>query len=677
MPFNTSYLWKGVELNDDINYLIPLADLSLDDPNSVDATWAYRKGTTPVQTNLSIKEAVFVLNISIKAAYGETATQYQAKIDALRKVFDPRDPQFYQLQRRMPHEQYYRYLLAAPREVHVDRMGRKASVTFQTADKTWQDLTLQTAQITLFDTAARTENMVVNYAGNFPAEPVVTIKALTVGSDGPVPLYYRDVTVYTAGAGQGGWPVSNPVLIATGWNTSSLVSAGKMRADGLDITVALADGTQLARYIGGTQTARKIWVKPHTWPAFASAVSYKGPDNGNPADPPQTRRSLLAADTVLYIGVNANDTWQQSGKLALDNEIIAYNSVTVISNALGSQQLRLTLSGRGQDGTVAADHLQYTRVKRPTNLRISYGYAAGYQQAIYNDLNGWPLIDYETSTNGEWVQTDTYDPNPINRPWTWRPDWDVTPLRTWENVIAAPEDQQHLALYGQYEAGSANSTAHQRLMLPAPGVAARELTHIRLKLTLKGGGAGYPSITVRLMRYSTTGATRELWNYTHNSASELQVDTGYIDALVGMMSPIAYYFIRLDNAAPGAQTRNVRLDEFHAKLDNGGGGADYPIFTALGSEGGLGLGEYPVFLSVRNLSDGGNPQTFQVFTRMSTNQTATVDAGERSVSGISLAECTYTNPTWLRLVAGSNTLQFSGPQGAGQMLVTVQWRERY
>ena len=675
--FLTSFLWKGVELNDGNIYGIPLADQGLDDPNSADATWAYRKGTVPVQTALSIKEGVFTLNINIIARYGETPAQYDAKIQQLRAIFDTRDPAFYQLQRKLPHESTYRFLNVAPREMAVNRLERKVAITLQTADKSWQDATLHTQQITLFDTPARTEDMVISYAGNFAAEPTITVKALTVGSDGPVPLYYRDVTVYAAGAGQGGWPVGNPVLIATGWNTDTLVSGGKMRADGLDITVALADGTQLVRYIGGVQNSRKVWVKPHTWPAFPSGVLFDGPGAGAPTDPPQSHRSLLAGDTVAYVTSNGNETWPQSGKIALDNEIIAYTSATVIVNQIGYQQLKLAGLTRGADGTVAADHLRYTRLKRPTTLRISYGYAAGYQQAIYNDLNGWPLIDYETSTNGEWVQTDTYDPNPNNRPWVWRPDTDPNPLRTWENIIAYPEDQQHLALYGTYQTGSPNSTVHHRLKLPAPGVAARELTHIRLKMTLKGGQAGYPSITVRLMRQSETGATRELWNYTHNSASELQVDTGYIDALTGMMSPISFYYIRIDNAAPGAQVRNLRLDEFRAKLDNGGAGADYPIYTALGSEGGLGLGEYPVSLTIQNVSDGGNPQAFQINTRMSTNQQVTVDAGERNVTGMTLSECSYQNPTWLRLVAGSNTLRFTGPTGAGQMLVTVSWRERF
>ena len=157
MALLTSFLWKGVELNDGVLYGVPLADQALDDPNSSDATWAYRKGTVPVQTKLEIKEGVFTLNINILARAGETAAQYQAKIDQLRAIFDTRDPAFYQLQRKMPHEATYRFLNAAPREVAINRLERRAVVTFQTADKSWQDAALKTATMTLFAGAGRTD----------------------------------------------------------------------------------------------------------------------------------------------------------------------------------------------------------------------------------------------------------------------------------------------------------------------------------------------------------------------------------------------------------------------------------------------------------------------------------------------------------------------------------------
>src|SRR4051794_37186685 len=131
MALLTSFLWKGVELNNGTTYGIPLADQGLDDPNSADATWAYRKGTVPVQTAHSIKEGVFTLNINIIARHGETPAQYQAKIDQIRAIFDTRDPAFYQLQRKLPHEATYRYLSVAPREVSINRLERKVSITFQ------------------------------------------------------------------------------------------------------------------------------------------------------------------------------------------------------------------------------------------------------------------------------------------------------------------------------------------------------------------------------------------------------------------------------------------------------------------------------------------------------------------------------------------------------------------
>lgn len=673
MALLTSFLWKGVELNDGNVYGVPLADLALDDPNPADASWAYRKSATPVQTKLEIKEGVFTLNIHIIARHGETAAQYQAKIDQLRAIFDTRDPGFYQLQRKMPHEQTYRYLLAAPREMAINRLERKVAVTFQTADKTWQDAALQTATITLFDTAARTETLNIAYSGNFAAEPTITIKALTAGSDGPVPLYYRDVVVYAVGTGGAGYVVGNPVQVVTGWDTSALVTAGKMRSDGLDITVGLTDGTKFRRYVGGAQNSRKLWILPHTWPAYASGSLVFGPGAGS-----GTQTALTATDTVMYLSMQGIDAWPTNGKLMLDNEVITFSGVTVISQAGTSQQLKLNIIQRGADGTAAAAHTLYTPPKRPVTVRVSYGYAAGFPTAIYNDLNGWPLIDYETSTNAQWNQTDTYDPNPTNRPWVWRPDSDPKAVRAGERVVAAAESQTKLALYGTYQTGT--PVAHQRLILPVPGYAARTLDYIRLVLTLKGGAGAYPGVTVKLCKLKRGYGTAyeeivELWSYTYSSSAEAQIDTGWVFT-DQRWTQGTHYFLRLENAAPGAQVRNVRIDEFDAKLDQDYW-TYYPIAGALGAEGGASVGEYPVYVTVSNPSDTSNPQAFSVTTRMATNQTVTVDAGERSVSGMNLSEVSYQNPTWLRLVPGNNVLTFTGPTGAGQMLVTIQWRERY
>lgn len=679
MALNTSLKYKNIELNDWLTYMVPLADQQLDDPNSTDASWAYRKSNTPVQTGISIKEGSFALNISIKAVYGETPAQFEAKLNLLKQIFDTRDPAFYKLERKFPHEQYYRFLMVAPREVAINRIERKVSVTFQTADKTWQDGQLHTATQLMFETAARTENMVITYNGLFPVEPVVKVQALTPGSDGPVPLYFREVTLYSVGAGAAGAVTNNPVRLVTGWNNNTEVGAGKMRADGLDISVTLPDTTVLRRYVGGTQASRNIWINPQTWPYYAAGTLIDGPGAGAPLDPPQSHRSLLAGDNVVYFSMLGVEAWPQTGKFMLDNEVIGWTNATVTYQDATSMQVKLGGLQRGQDGTAAADHVRFTPMKRPVTLRVNYGYAAGYAQVFYNDLNGWPLINYEQSTNNEWVQTDTYDPNPTNRPWSWRADVDPKPVRAGEHIFSSPETQERQALWSSYFSG--NYTDHHRLLIPTPGYATRMLDYIRLKLTLKGGPGAYPGITVKLMKltrgYGTGYANesvKELWSYTHNSSAEAAIDTGYVFT-DQRWTQGTHYFLRLENAAPGAQTRSVRVDEFRALLDT-----DYwmyyPIAGALGGERGPGTGEYPTNISWRNLSDPAQAAAFSLYTTQATGQQVTVDCAEHAVAGMTLQECSYTQTTWLRLLPGNNTIQFGGPQGAGQMQVTLEWRER-
>lgn len=674
MAFLTSYLFKNVELNDGINYAVPLADQGLDDLNSVDATWAYRKGAVPMQTQLTIKEGVFNLNINILPQ--ATAAAWEAKLTQLKQIFDTRDPVAYAFYRKLPHEQSYRYLLVSPREFVVNRLERKVVVTLQTADKSWADATEHDSQITLFEGAPRDETLTITYDGLTAYEPTITIKAVSPGSDGPQPLYYREVALYSVGSGGAGYIVGNPVLLVSGWNTNAEVGAGKMRSDGLDITVTLPDGSQVPRYIGGTQASRKVWIKPTSWPAYVNGCAIYGPGAGDTVN----GYALTDTDTVLYLNIYGYDSWTATGKVMLDSEVIAYSAVAPISVENGTVTLKLTLSGRGQDGTSAADHTLYTPVKRPVVLKVGYGYAGGYAQTIYNNLNGWPLINYETSSNSLWVQDDTYDPNPTNRPWVWRGERDPAPLRTWESVVAKPETQTRLALYGTYVAGAANSTLHERLILPVPGYSSRTLDYIRLSLTLKGGAGTYPAITVRLMKlrrgYGTgSEECKELWSYTHSSGAEAVIDTGWVFTDQRWW-PGTHYFLRLDGAAPGTEVRNLRIDQFQMQLDIDYW-AYYPIAGALGSEKGVGTGEYPVTLDIQNLDDAGNPQVFRVYTRMSNDQEVTIDCANRTATGMLLNECTYYNPIWLRLVPGTNRIKFTGTTGAGQMLATITWKDRY
>lgn len=687
MAFPTSYTFKSVELNGN-TYSIPTADQGIDDLNSATSTWAHRKGNTPVQTNIAVNESVFTLNINIRAIRGETGAQYQAKIDELRALFDTRDPAFYPLYRKQPHESAYRYLSVAPREVAVNRLERRVSVTLETADKIWQDSVAYTQSITLWEDAPRTETMTVAYAGTIPADVVsIDIKALTPGSDGPTPLYFREVTVYSTGNGVAGSVIGFPLKVADGWDTSAEVAAGKMRSDGLDISVTLG-GVDLRRIIDGTETARSVWAMPHTWPTYTPSKLIDGPDVGVPSDPALNHRSLTATDTKAYIdwawNSNLPGDFPSSGKFMIDDEIISYTGTMTWHNTLDpnyhlGDPLILIVTGltRGVDGTVAASHTRYSPIKMPVVLRINYGYAVDWELVRNNNLNGWPLIDYAQSTNSTWIQTDTYDNNPTTRPWAWRMDADFyAPTYSDEYIEALPLDQQHHALWSRRLKSGVKR--HDRLRFNPPS-SGRSVSHIRLKMTLFCHLALAPTVARLMTSYGNQAAQEAILATMSTNSTDpagVAVDTGFIE--IGD-TPGLFYFVRLDHYNNSLSTPKIqiRLDEFHAKMDQRIWNS-VPSVGALGSERGPGTGEYPVHLTIKNTADTANAQTFTLDTKMANNNIVTVSPEERAVSSpLALGEVSYTNPTWLRLVPGTNPIVFTAPPGAGQVLVTITWRERY
>src|SRR4026209_767161 len=97
MALLTSYVYKNVDLNDGTNYLVPLLDTSFDDCNSSDATWSTSKGTTPVQTGITLKEGQFTLPIHIVAT---TPEDFYDKFIILKTVFNTEDPQLYTFTRK-------------------------------------------------------------------------------------------------------------------------------------------------------------------------------------------------------------------------------------------------------------------------------------------------------------------------------------------------------------------------------------------------------------------------------------------------------------------------------------------------------------------------------------------------------------------------------------------------
>lgn len=684
MALLTSYRYRGVELNDGISYAVPNSGHSLDDRQAAEETWAYRREGLPVSTGITLKEGVIPLNIHIIASSGQ---DFQAKLDVLLAAFNTTDAKYYRLERKLPHEQYYRYIEVAPRQLVVSRTERKVTVTLHTAERAWKEDTLQTATLDLFSGTTRIHTLNINYEGLTPVEPTVAIQALEIGSgDTFLPLYYREVEVYVQSPEQA---INNPILLLSGWNTSALVSANKMRSDGLDITVFDAEGRTYRRVVTGSQSSRGIWVLPEVWPTV-----------GPPAFLNVDVVGYNASATELPVSVGEHpsgfDGIPSSGTISIGDEIMSYTGKRKVSGAAGF----LTGITRGLHGTTPIDFTQivsgvgdwmFAAIKYRYVLRVGYGYATGFQNegVFQNDFEVWPLLDYSNSTNKEWRQASSaMVARAAGRP---RPlSWVASPWisgRAGEIItIEEPTTQEGPLVFDGNRLSQTGVSTRPRAVLTLPS--GRNVTSVRLTFQLKRGNTGQDT-TLEISRtrrnfserfsvdpVSKQVFTKEVYDPlgTHTTtAATTSVTTSWMN-LYQELGRSTHLFVWLSAVPFNSLGDNFSMTTVQLTMD-----ALYRAWPTVrfisGVEKGIAYGEYPVVLDWQNLSDPDTPK-FSIWPRMLTNQTITYDCSSYEVTGEPLANCSYSNLTWLRLVPGTNQIRITGAEGTGRARITISWRNK-
>ncbi len=706
MSLLTSYKVKGVELNDVTNYTVPRQGTSFDDRNASTGEYAYRKGEVPVLTGVTIKEGVLALPIFINA---RTAAEWKTRLHTLKTIFNTADTTPFKLERKRPSDSVYSFLMVTVREFTVNEGQHQVIVTLETADRAWTEPAWLQSSITLWETSSRVEDLTINYEGATPVEPVVVFQLLTEGQDGPRPLYYHHVTVYTQGAAK---LVNTPLLLIDNWNTSGMVSDSEIRADGLDIEVEFLSGQDIQRFVCGTAADRRVWIRPTAWP-WRFDVTLAAPPDWNPLQDPADPM-LSSTDTAAYITVQPGakpdvngftNEFPGAGTFMVDGEIISYNGVQWLNADMTVAKLTLTARGVA-GGTAAANHYEYRRVLFPTTLVVRYGYPPGYEHLMTrNELWQWPLINYDQSTNSVWVQTEQYTPYVGMTPY-YQLGWGA-----WEKKETT-NDKRYVgeAIYGlsMYGAQAVNRIAKMKLTGQNTGnwgtVAIPRLWN-RLACRFFGGRDKgrvfsyvrcYPKLVtaagkrvtcrVKAVRsnfgtYVAGGADGRtlisqeaqeiLWTQHHTGATQTQYDSGWL--WTGMWSqPFEAISVELDHIPAGQPTamENLVLEKVEWMLDAEYGGS--PVALTLGAQN----GGSSVYMNVRNLNDTQVGTRFTVNTLMGVDDTVTLDCANRAVAGILLKETTYRNPTWLRLLPGSNIIRFEAPPGIGQVLATIKWQVR-
>lgn len=712
MGFLTSYRWRGIELNDGLNYLVPMADTAFDDLNPASSSYAYRYENTPSYLGIEVREGVFTLNIEIVAT---TAQDFDTKLSALKQLFDTRDPALYDFERQLPWEQSYKRIQCHPTEFSVNRVRRRVSVTLDAPDKRWVASSESNDQADFWTqpTDDLDQTITVNYTGSSEVEPIIEITPLEASTASPSPQYYREVYVFLAARQQAD---NEPIRLVGNWDTGSLVSAGKMRSDGLDITVTKEPGYlqthsgevpyglpnsgqvgTINRLVLGTQSSRDIWIKPDAWAHtdWIDVADGEGQDYWN-IIPDELRlvTELNSGNTgqTFYVKSATNPTanmrFPERGFMMVENEMIEFST---------SASGELSIARRGVNGNPVTTHPAGTVVRYGFRLFINYGYAAGYEKHFPNDFNGWPNLDYSQSHNTTWVQTEL---------WGGAPPYNYGQVRSWQTnapylrlhnlhpgerswpqaATASNRETDTLVFRGYYDPAKPADTGRWRAYLPM-GDWKRELDYWRVTYTVNKAGAGIvfgvtqrnfgggvgehytaqvvdqsgvvQSVTTSMMQ--TTPGTIEL---TRNEALWMQIygsqpyDTTEEDLVT--IDKVEYF-------VDGAYWRSV----YTCYPDQAGAGS---APDDIGPEKGIVDGEFGVYYEILNTTYP-EPQPLVVQFRGIANRKVTIDCFNRTVKGTTLEAVSYTNPVWLRLKPGNNVIRFRSKAGVGKTKFNVRWTE--
>lgn len=667
----TSYLWRGLELNDGVNYLVAFKDAEFDNQNSANPTYAERQGRTPVFLGATLAEGEITVPIQIR--FTSAQDEYD-KLQALKAVFNTHDQTEYDFERRLRHQQYYQYIPARVKEFSYNPLERKATAVLHCEDKSWRDVDETVQTETIFSTV-NTHTWNLTYEGNVAVNPIVKITSTEQTANGPTPQYWRIATLYAYDTSN---LLGTPLLITQNWNTTYEVGQGWIRSDATDTSVVFADtGAAVRRVVGGTESNRKIWILPSQMPTIQPALI-------NVLDP-SSPDITSSQTTIPWRSTTTNPNWPTTGTIAIDDEIISYTGVTYGKVAAGGIYYgTFTGCGRGHNGTTAVSHVGYARIKRPINFKIRFGYGTGYEQQFYNDLTGWPTLDFTNSTNKSWVYTNCRFPLGIYPATVYQPTWALSfnkRHRKNTNIVGGsdtPVDMsgELLKLYGGYYSTAVEATA-DRIIVPISG-GKRKPTSVRVQGKLRGSSlnslpTGMSTVLVHSAYNTLTEVQTVLNTKTATGGSLTTFDTGTLDTGFDN-KPFSHIVLEI-TAAPlvNSQTSLLELETLTIGLDADFGA--YPILADVGGTQGVNLSLYPIYLAFRNATNSGVP--FELEANLAVNGVITIDTDQRTVTGISIEEASYQVAEWLRLDKGVNQINFSGPAGIGQMDIEIRYRAKY
>lgn len=303
----------------------------------------------------------------------------------------------------------YVYVMAYPVTLICnDEYGKTWTATFTVPDPEWK--TVKEFTVTKNLTASG-QTQAVTITGNVPSEPKFAITPTTQKSAGYNYRRYVGIVSRFSNGTQANYPVD---ITDGGLDTATLVTAGKMQADGDDLRV-LVNGAEVDRWLADMNDANtKVWINL-SLPIAMRAMTLKTEILDSATD-----GIIISILPVTYkSGSTKKYTLANLPATGIFRIVTGATYEDFYYNAINPKLGQITVSARASRGTVAATHnVGDTIYYIPFDIQIVYGYASATAPTVDETLE--PVLDLSTSTNTSWVY-DEFGSAGITRPGAWTP----------------------------------------------------------------------------------------------------------------------------------------------------------------------------------------------------------------------------------------------------------------
>lgn len=469
---------------------------------------------------------------------------------------------------------------------------------------------------------------------NQDAFPVYTITPTTNKSSGDNLGVFSTVR-WRSDQGATGYPVD---VAGGGLDTATLITAGKMAADGSDVYVQV-DGVYMVPTLAGLNTANtKVWLRLD----WAAKQEF-------------TLSATRASGSTSDIGVGEDiSAMPSAGIVEIDSELFTYTGRNLSARTL-------TGVSPGAKGTTPAGHSSAATVRWiQHDIRILYGV---YIINEVLELEHIPLFSPSSSSNTSWVFADFADSADEERPGQWRfgPATNalgyganrngstVTTFAELGMVSAAAATVQYGAAWTLYNAcgiTAANFTNGEKY---------HAVRSVNWSAAVRSSVDGNSYTVDYAIPKPSAANTWESWS---RNASSLPAGTRHIQ-------------LYMAGEATATKIRYLECADVTVTLDS----SQTPT-VALGTEA---VG-YPLRATLANLTTG---ESIIVTFNMELNTSLEIDTDELQVTYLEDGSNQYravtpddARDTMLRLAAGDNTLEFTD-EATGAVTVGISWRKTW